>query len=293
MDNEFKYLPLNPEDLAWGIYLTVAGSASVEPESAYPPAKHPNGYHFNWNSGRILNEYQINYITGGEGVMETKEDQFSIKEGSLIVLHPNVWHRYKPLKHTGWKEHYVGFSGEMASKMINATEIFSSTCVVQIGFHEAIINLFNQVTNNIRTEKPGFQQIGSGLIIQLLGHIISIKKSVEFKHSNTERAIQKACAIIHDNQSKNLNIEELAELLNINYSLFRKVFKKYTGLSPLQYHTSLRLKQAIYLLTNTNQSVKEISYNLGFCSVFYFSKIFKEKTLKTPGEYRKSIRSVT
>jgi AraC-like DNA-binding protein len=293
MNNYFKYLPFNPDDSVWGFYLTVAGGTTVEPDSNYPPAKHPTGYHFSWNNGRILQEFQINYITGGEGIMETKEGQFPIKEGSIIILHPNVWHRYKPLKYKGWTEHYVGYSGEMAYKIMGASEHFSQTGVLQIGMNENILNLFNQIVNNVREEKPGFQQICSGLLIQILGQIISIKKSVEFKHDHTERAIQKACTLIHDNQTKNLNIEALAESLNINYSLFRKVFKKYTGLSPLQYHTSLRMKQAIYLLTNTNQSVKEISYNLGFCSVFYFSKLFKEKTNQTPIEYRKAVNRTT
>lgn len=63
-------------------------------------------------------------------------------------------------------------------------------------------------------------------------------------------------------------------------------FKKYTGLSPNQYHLSLRIQHAIYLLNNTDLSIKEISFNLGFCSIFYFSKVFKEKTRQNPSCYR-------
>jgi AraC-like DNA-binding protein len=51
------------------------------------------------------------------------------------------------------------------------------------------------------------------------------------------------------------------------------------------------MKQAIHLLTNTDLSLKEISFNLGFCSAFYFSKLFKEKVGRTPGEYRKLNRN--
>jgi AraC-like DNA-binding protein len=83
----------------------------------------------------------------------------------------------------------------------------------------------------------------------------------------------------------------MADELNINYSAFRKAFKKYTGLSPMQYHTALRMKQALYLLANSDLSIKEISFNLGFCSIFYFSKLFKEKTGMTPGAYRRKIEN--
>lgn len=287
MQDSFKYLTHNPDDNNWGLYLTVAGSARVEPESSYPPSGHPTGYHFNWNNGRVLQEYQINYITEGEGIMETRDGSYPIGEGSVILLRPNVWHRYRPLRQTGWKEHYVGFMGELADKMIRSSELLAESPVMQIGFQEIIINGFQDIFNHVITEKPGYHQVCSGLVIQILGHIISIIKNENFRHNPIEKAIQKACLIIRDNPSRNMNIEDLAGELNVNYSHFRKAFKKYTGLSPMQYHTSLRMKQAVYLLTNTEMSVKEISFDLGFCSAFYFSKLFKEKTGHTPSEYRR------
>ena len=291
MQNSFKYLTHNPEDENWGLYLTVAGSARVDREAGYPPAGHPTGYHFNWQNGRILQEYQVNYITEGEGLMETREGSYPIREGTVMLVRPNVWHRYRPLRQTGWMEHYVGFVGEMADKMIKSSGLLSDTPLLQIGFHESILNSFQEIFNVVKSEKPGYHQVCSGLVIQILGQIISLKKSENFRHSIIENAIQKACLIIRDNPVKNLNIEELARDLKVNYSLFRKAFKKYTGLSPMQYHTTLRMKQAVHLLTNTDLSVKEISFNLGFCSVFYFSKLFKQKTNRTPSEFRRNNRN--
>lgn len=285
--NNFKYLAHNTEDKNWGIYLTVVGSARVEPNNQYPPPGHPSGYHFNWNNGRVLQEYQVNYITEGEGIMETREGSYHIREGSVIMLKPNVWHRYRPLKNTGWTEHYVGFMGTSANAMMMSAALLRDTPVVQVGFHENIIRIFQDIENLIKTERPGYQQISSGLLIQLLGHIISLKKNENFKHGQVEKSIQKACLIIREHPSDNLKIEKLAEQVNLNYSIFRKAFKRYTGLSPIQYHSTLRLKQATHLLTNTDMSIKEISFDLGFCSVFYFSKLFKEKTGMTPGEFRK------
>jgi len=282
MLNQFKYLTHNKEDIRWGMYMTVAGSAKIEPENEYPPSGHPSGYHFNWSNGRVLQEYQVNYITEGEGIMETREGNYPIKEGSIILLHPNMWHRYRPLKRTGWMEHYVGFMGNIAEHMIRSSLLLSKMGVLQIGYQEDIMRNFQEIVNHVKAEKPGFHQICSGLVINILGHIISVKKNENFRHSQIENAIQK---------EKNINVEQLAGDLNINYSLFRKAFKRYTGLSPIQYHTSLRLKQAMFLLTNTNLSVKEISFSQGFCTVFYFSKLFKEKTGKTPTDYRKETRN--
>jgi AraC-like DNA-binding protein len=290
--HNFKYLTHNAENVSWGMFLTVAGSADVEPDTDYPPAGHPNGYHFNWQNGRVLQEYQINYITRGEGVMETSEGSFPIKEGSLILIRPNVWHRYKPLRRTGWTEHYVGFMGTSADRMFNASPILSDTPVIHLGYHENLLHCFQEICNLVQSERPGFHNICSGLVTQILGHMIALKKSENFRHSQMEQVIQKACMIIREHLAQNLNVEQLASDLDANYSVFRKAFKRYTGLSPMQYHTNLRLKQAMYLLTNTDLSIKEISFNLGFCSVFYFSKLFKEKLLITPSTIRKSNRVI-
>lgn len=286
MENNFKYLTHNPVDKKWGFYLMVAGSAKIEPHTSYPPKGHPTGYNFHWHNGRILQEYQVNYITEGEGIMETKNAKYHVKAGSIILLHPNIWHRYRPIKEAGWIEHYVGFRGEIADKLIKSSDVLQNTTVINIGFHEEILSIYNEIFNEAINEKPGYHQICSGLVIKILGQIISIKKRRNFKHSPIENTIKKACVIIRENLNNNINVSDISKELNVDYSLFRKAFKKYTGLSPMQYHMSLRMKQAIYLLNNTDLNCKEISSKLGFSSQYYFSKLFKEKIQKTPLQFR-------
>ncbi len=287
MERNFKYLVCNPEDKRWGLYITVAGSANIEPNTDYPPVGHPSGYNFHWNHGRILREYQINYITEGEGIMETRKSRFHLKAGSVILLHPDLWHRYRPVRETGWFEHYIGFRGEIAERLIRSSDILRDLNMLHIGFHDAIIRDINDICIEAKNERPGYHQVCSGLVMHLLGQIISLKKNENFSHTQIENIIQKACITIRDNLNANINVEHLASRLDVDYSIFRKAFKKYTGLSPIQYHTSLRLKEAKDLLTNTDLSIKEISNYLGFCSLYYFSKLFKAKVKKSPSEFRK------
>ena len=285
-NESFKYLVHNPDDEAWGMHLNVAGIANVALGADYPPKGHPRGYNFNWENGRTLQEYQLNYITDGEGVLETKNGEFDIKEGSVILIRPNQWHRYKPIKDRGWIEHYIGFNGSFAENIFEDYGLSTNTPVIHIGFDDEILKLFQDISNLIKLERPGYQQICSGLIIQILGIIIAIQRNQGLGINRIEKVIQKACLIIRENVDQNIIIEEIAKDLNVSYSLFRTAFKKYTGLSPNQYHLSLRIQHAVFLLNNTDLSIKEISFNLGFCSIFHFSKVFKDKTKNNPSSFR-------
>ncbi|MDP2338060.1 MAG: AraC family transcriptional regulator [Bacteroidota bacterium] len=286
-DSFAKYINAGPLDKEWGLYLTVAGYAQIPPSLVYPPRLHPSGYFFTWEKGRILQEYQINYITEGSGTFETSTDQFQVVSGSMIILRPGMWHRYKPDPNTGWNEHYIGFNGDFCSHLFQEGFFQTSKPVLYVGFQESLLKLFFEIIQQVKDEKTGHQQVAAANLILMLGKILSVIRNQEFAGKSIERIIRKACLHFRENLNTNVNIENLATELHVGYSYFRQMFRKYTGLSPTQYHLSLRIQKAKDLLVSTGQSFKEISNELGFESYFYFSRIFKDKTGKSPMEFRK------
>jgi len=195
MEDYFKYLTHSREDVNWGLFLNVAGTANILADSQYPPTGHPKGYHFSWTNGRILQEYQINYITEGEGVMETVLERYQIKPGMVMLIRPNVWHRYRPIKSKGWKEHYIGFHGGFATQLIEKNIQLNRSPVIQIGFQENILGNFLEVINLVKAERPGYQQITAGLVVQILGQIVALIKNRNFNDSPIEHVLQKSCLL--------------------------------------------------------------------------------------------------
>lgn len=290
-DSYFKYLTCSEADINWGLYVNTIGKAVVKPNETYPKPGHPSGYNFSWENGRVLQEFQINYITSGEGVIETPDGSFRIQQGSVILLFPGVWHRYKPDSETGWTEHYIGFNGIFTRNLYQHEMLSAQAPVLRVGFQEGILKEFNELLQLIEDEKPGFQQECAGKLIYMLARILSIIKNSEFAGKEVERKIRRACLFFRDNLDKNINIEELADDLHIGYSYFRRMFKKYTGISPAQYHLGLRVQKSKDLLLYSNKSIKEIAYELGFESNQYFSRIFSEKCGMTPLKFKKQVRS--
>ncbi len=290
-DTFVKYINAGPLDKEWGLYLTVAGFAQIRPSLVYPPTDHPSGYYFTWERGRILQEYQINYITEGSGLFETSTDQFKVVPGSILILQHGVWHRYKPDPNTGWNEHYIGFNGVFCSNFFKEVFFQSSRPVIYIGFQESMLKLFFEIIQHVKEERTGHQQLSAANTILMLSKILSVVRNQEFAGKTIERTIQKACLYFRENLHTNINIENLAQELNVGYSYFRQMFRKYTGISPTQYHLSLRIQRAKDLLASTDNSFKEIADVLGFESYFYFSRIFKDKTGKSPMEFKREVQS--
>jgi len=287
MTDFLKYLTPGERDKEWGIYLNVAGMAKIDPNKVYPPQKHPTGYYFSWEQGRVLKEYQINYITEGKGILENRNGHFQIKPGSVIITPPNVWHRYRPLKKTGWKEQYIGFNGYVTEQFLSHSSFSPGQPVIHIGIREEILDTYLKIFDLVKEEKPGFQQVASGLVIKLLGYLLSFEMQKEFTGKRIAAIIEETRFKMREEVDHALDMEELAQSHNIGYSYFRKMFKSYTGVAPHQYHLELKIMRAKELLLSTDKSIKEISFELGFQSIYYFSRIFKNKVGTAPSEFRK------
>lgn len=283
----FKYVPSSPEDMDWGTVISVAGFTIIEKGKDYPPPGHPQDYNFNWKHGRILMEYQLIYIVGGEGTFETRMKKYKVKTGNVILLFPNQWHRYSPDKKTGWIEYYVGFKGPIIDNILKCGFTDTNEPLINIGEDEFVIQLMKDIISLIDEEKSGYQQEASGIVMHLLGHILKLKKNEQFREGNIESLVKKAKFIMIQKLTSNINVKEIADTLAVGYSLFRKKFKLYTGMSPAHYINELRLQEARKMLAFTGKSIKQIAIELGYESEFYFSRLFKAKTGISPIQYRK------
>jgi signal transduction histidine kinase/ligand-binding sensor domain-containing protein/DNA-binding response OmpR family regulator len=83
----------------------------------------------------------------------------------------------------------------------------------------------------------------------------------------------------------NLSVEELSRQMNMSrVSLYKKVLM-ITGRSPIEFIRSIRLKKAVQLLADSQMSISQISYEVGFNTPKYFTKLFKEEYNMLPSEY--------
>lgn len=283
-----KYLVVNPRDVQWGLTVNTVGYEEIGVADTYPTRGHADGYYFDIDKGRVLNEYQLLYITEGEGVFNSAHAKdIPLKAGDLFLLFPGEWHSYHPTSKHGWKSYWIGFKGKNVDDRVKVGFLSVEKPIYHVGFSADIIRLYEEAYKRAQEEAPYLQQILAGIVNHLVGLMYALERSMELSKDHTRvDMINLARLRIRESLEVDLTIQQIAEDLGVSYSNFRKLFKEFTGISPALYQQDLRLQRAKELLATTTLSIKEIAYRLRFESPDYFSSKFKIKTGKKPSEFR-------
>ncbi len=282
-----KYIMTNLSDQKWGLYINSVGNQVISENEAYPPQNHPTRYLFNTTNGRVLDEYQLLYITRGKGIFASESSgRHVVNEGDLFLLFPGEWHSYCPDPSTGWNEYWIGINGDIIDQWVEKGFFSKESPIFKVGLNEDIISLYKRAIIIAEAQEACFQQALSGIACNLLGMAVYLSKNRSFIGSDVAAQINKAKITIHENIST-IRPEDLAKMMCMSYSRFRKTFKEYTGFAPSQFIQEVKIKTAKEMLTNTFMSVKEIAYELGFENKDYFFTVFRKLTGMTPIHYRK------
>lgn len=293
-DVHIQYLPATEQDKSWGTIITSVGFHDIKPSGHYPPAGHPMRYLFSVKRGRILNEYQLIYLTHGKGTFESSsQKKAEIKSGNMQLLFPDEWHTYYPDSATGWNEYWIGFKSSAMDERVRNGFFAEQKPIFQVGLQEEIVRLYNLAIEVARNQRAGFQQMLGGIVDLLLGYAYSFDKHQSFEELQVVKQINAAKILMQERFANGISAEQVAQELRLGYSWFRHLFKKFSGFAPNQYILELKISKAKSLLTNTDRIIKEIAYECGFENLEYFCSIFKKKEGMTPTQYRQMTQMKT
>ena len=94
---------------------------------------------------------------------------------------------------------------------------------------------------------------------------------------------------LKNNIGRALTLEEICNDCTIGLSKLKRVCQKQCGMSPISYFISLKIDASKAMISDTSLNFTQISEKLGFSTVHYFSKLFKDKVGVSPSEYAKSV----
>ena len=288
--NKIHYCPISPVQRQFGLYVTGAGHELTKPGEHYPHKYHSSDYYFTWQKGRALAdwEYQLLYIRDGRGTIQFKRGKsIAIGGGTVIILHPGEWHRYRPDPKTGWSEAYIGIGGEYFAHIVSKPFFPQTPAIIRITpngrFDHDLMALVEKIQKT-STEHPYTLALEAAALIASLCENPVVRRG-KSSHNVT---IRRANLHIAHHIGEAIDFADLAKRLDMGYTLFRKCFREYNGMAPLEYQIALRLRRAMHLLESSSVPVAQIAEETGFQSLSYFSKFFHDRTGVSPTIFRKS-----
>tara|TARA_R110002126_G_scaffold165373_1_gene313239 strand:- start:2756 stop:3673 length:918 start_codon:yes stop_codon:yes gene_type:complete len=151
----------------------------------------------------------------------------------------------------------------------------------------AILNVFQRlVTEFKRDEKPN-PDIVHAYLYTLLTELKILYRLKNLNRQNASYRITNQFRILANKKAKdNLKVADFAKLMNISPNHLNKSVKATTSKSATEIIDEIKLIEIKYLLYQSNLSISEISYEMGYLDVSYFTRFFNKREGVSPKEFR-------
>lgn len=159
----------------------------------------------------------------------------------------------------------------------------SAKCLYEIDKNMYIASLSEKDIYSELLKRETLQNMAS-YIKQLYDGVLKYLEDTR-SMKNTE-LVNSVVSYIKDNLQTDLSIDRLAEQFYISSSYLRKIFKDECGETIKEFIDAARMKKAKVLLESSDLKIGDIAVQIGYASVQTFTRAFKMKTGKSPGEYR-------
>ncbi|MBQ8658234.1 MAG: helix-turn-helix domain-containing protein [Clostridia bacterium] len=240
------------------------------------------------------NSYEMYYLLKGERVYFTNNTSYPLQEDCITLTKPSRLHGTRG---SVFSRILINFDAEYLKNYFNETflqdllQCFSCEFIPseKVRSYPELKSLFFKVNNAI--QKQDFLSASLELV-PLLTLLKNVTRPLEKNDTDSnEQNIESIWKYIDDNLASIENISQIAEHFHFSKYYFCHFFKKRTGLSIMEYICSLRIQQAEKLLANTNKTIEEIAFAVGFKDRSYFCLTFKKRVGIPPSTYRRTYKN--
>lgn len=249
-------------------------------------------------------EIELVYVNKGRGKRHIGNHLSYFNNSMLVLIGSNLPHN--------------GFTDRLT---VNGSETIVQFRPDFLGEHffsvpemESINNLFERAKKGILFGVKTKQKIGPKIeklykkedfekILVLLDVLNALAKSKDYIILNSDgftfetepqdsTKIDKIFKHVNSNFQNHISLDEIADIVSMTVPAFCRYFKKVTGKTFTKLVNEYRVVHATKLLTESQMSITDISYECGFNNFSHFNKIFKEITGKSASKYRSEVKQI-
>ena len=246
-------------------------------------------------------EAEFTRIEKGSCTYQIHLETYEVEEGDLIFIPPAVLHAISNEKEERMQsETYVFHMDFLGAKAADICALrylnplmnqkLIPPFVIKKGhlLYEKTAELFENINAEYDKKTPGYEIVIKSYLLQLVAALIPYcTRNTEADEILTEHAIKlkEVLSYIDTHYMEELTISELAGICFFSEYYFMRFFKKYMGMSCVQYIKNVRLERAADQFENGETNTLEVALACGFSNLSYFHREFKKKYGMTPKRF--------
>lgn len=231
---------------------------------------------------------ELFYIVGGDGQFQINDMIFPVQPNQLVVVNPNILHTEVSYEDHPLEYIVLGIEG---LELTTPGDEDSRHCIYSFPEQNAVLNSMRSILQEMQDRKQEYETICLAymdiITVQLMRNA-----SVSVSQTQARFPANRQCAAVRhyidQHYKENINLDMLAERVNINKYYMSHAFKREYGVSPINYLIFCRIREGKRLLSETDLSLSQIATVLGFSSSSYFSQSFRNSEGMSPSEYRRA-----
>ena len=235
---------------------------------------------------------ELKFVMDGEIEASLGNDKFILEPGMGLIVFPYQRHAYRNI------DNRRVCLIQLPYDAVNAySEIFAKKRPLSPVFHDAdggMMRMLDEI--RLYNERTPFSVLKngtmSGFASGIFGMVLSGTELVDVSIAENSRTADRIIDYCAKHFTEPLSIEAVAVELFISSRQISRVLSERFSVSFRGFINSLRVQQAIKLLSLTTLNVSEIAYECGFDSLCTFNRVFRSLTDQTPTEARRSGRSL-
>lgn len=201
--------------------------------------------------------------------------------GSLVYFPSGHPIKYEPIDDNDWQIIFITYAGRNAESVLGVNE-----CMIENDELTFLSSVMDELTE--KHDKPDWPEFSGGTLYYLLLRLRRLTRDLSGGGDKitVSKRLHRSVKHITDHFSDDVTVSALAESCGISEEYYCRLFKKFTGVSPVNYINSLRIARACDLLQKQpGRKIEEIGLECGFRNITYFNKIFKRETGMSPSGF--------
>jgi len=249
--------------------------------------------------------HEINFLCHGYQGLEVENRTYTMCPGDLLVLPAGSPHNIREDESLPYRRIRLSLPVHFFDQLFRESIGQEGISQALFGDKEWVIrfpditassieNILEHMVDEDEQRAPGWE-IGIRSCAALLMLVISrnLDNAIQPVDPAVLRRRHDMNVVIHfmeEHYSDPVSLTGMAQIFDVHPSVLSRNFKRATGVSPMVYLNRIRIAQAKKLMETSDQKLEEIAKKVGYSSLIYFSRVFKQLNGASPSQYRKSQR---